>query len=309
MPGEVECEVNTKQICFSEINPFVRYVQRLLICRETYPSFSNVRPYDCRIFYVAEGEGTLRIEREVHHLARGQAMLWLSGVRYYIRSSEEKPLILLGANFDFTQELRHLTVPIPPDPVFAFDTERIWEHVEFKDFPKLNQPVHLHNMQAIEKPLLEMLTEYKTQKLYCDRRLSSMMMNILVLIARNIALSDFGRNTSVAKIEEVLNYIHQHYTENIDNISLGALFNYHPNYLNRQVKLYTGRSLHQYLIHYRIARAIDLLVATDKPVAEIATEVGFSELSHFSKIFRQKTGASPSALRTIEVSPWNMQQI
>ena len=149
-------------------------------------------------------------------------------------------------------------------------------------------------MQAIEEPLLEMLTEYKTQKLYCDRRFEQHDDEYTGADCAQHRLSDFGRNTSVAKIEEVLNYIHQHYTENIDNISLGALFNYHPNYLNRQVKLYTGRSLHQYLIHYRIARAIDLLVATDKPVAEIATEVGFSELSHFSKIFRQKTGASPA---------------
>lgn len=297
-----------KRISFSEIHPFVRYVQKLLICRETYPSFSNVRPYDCRIFYVVEGEGTLRIEQEVRRLGRGQAMLWLSGVNYYIRSNEANPLILLGANFDYTQELNSLVVPIPPDPVSVFDEGKAWEHVEFKDFPKLNQPVHLNNMQVIEEPLMEMLMEYKTQKLYCDKRLSSIMMNILVLMARNIALSDSGRNTSVAKINDVLNYIHRHYTEDIDNTSLGALFSYHPNYLNRQVKLYTGKSLHQYLIHYRIARAIDLLVATDKPVAEIAAEVGFSDLCHFSKIFRQKTGTTPSALRTIEVSSCNIRQ-
>lgn len=287
---------------FSEIHPFVRYVQRLTITPETYPSFSNVCPYDCRIFYVSEGRGQLCIDREVYQLSRGQAMLWMAGVNYHIRSDEFNPLILLGANFDYTQALSDLTVPIPPDPIFIFDPKRRWEYVEFKDFPRLNRPVCLDNMQVIEKPLMEMLMEYKTQKLYCAQRLSAMLTEVLVLMARNTALSDFGKNTAVAKVDDVLSYIHEHYFENLNNEVLGAKFGYHPNYLNRQVKLYTGKSLHQYLIHYRIARAIDLLVATDKTVSEIAAEVGFRDLCHFSKAFRQKTGTTASALRTVENS-------
>lgn len=291
--------MEAKQIYFSEMEPFVRYVQRLRIVPETYPSFSNVRPYDCRIFYVAEGQGTLRLDHENHRLSRGQALLWNAGVHYHIRSDESDPLILLGANFDYTQALSDLTVPIPPDPVSVFDAERRWETVEFKDFPKLNRPVCLNNMHMLEEALTAMLMEYKTQKLYCGKRLSGMLTDILVLMARNIVLSDSGRNTSAAKIDDVLDYIHRHYNEALDNDALGARFGYHPNYLNRQVKLYTGKALHQYLLNYRIARAIDLLVATDKPVSEIAAEVGFRDLCHFSKMFRQKTGASPSALRTI----------
>lgn len=287
-----------KSILFSDIQPFVRYVQKLPIVPETYPTYSDVRPYDCRIFYVVEGKGTLRIDNECRSLSRGQAMLWLSGVQYHIRSDEKEPLVLLGANFDYTQALSNLTVPVPPDPVSSFDMNGRWESVEFIDFPKLNRPVHLSNMHILEEALTEMLMEYKAQKLYCAKRLSSMMLNILVLLARNIALSDSDKNTSVAKMDSVLDYIHEHYTEELDNEELGAHFGYHPNYLNRQIKLYTGKSVHQYLIHYRIARAIDLLVATEQPVGEIAVKVGFRDLCHFSKIFRQKTGASPSALRT-----------
>lgn len=292
--------MDSKVMLFSEIHPFVRYVQKLVIVPETYPSFSNVSPYDCRIFYVVQGQGRLRIDGEVRRLSRGQALLWKSGVNYHIRSDEQNPLILLGANFDYTQSLNHLTVPIVPDPIAVFDAQRSWEYVEFKDFPRLNRPIYLDNMQMLEGPLTEMLVEYKTQKLYCAKRLSSMLMDILVLMARTIALSDFGKNASVDKIDQVLDYIHRHYTEDLDNDRLGAHFGYHPNYLNRQVKLYTGKSLHQYLIHYRIARAIDLLVATDKPVSEVAALVGFHDLSRFSKAFRQKTGTSPSALRTSE---------
>ena len=75
------------------------------------------------------------------------------------------------------------------------------------------------------------------------------------------------------------------------------MFSYHPNYLNKRMAQYTGETLHQYLISYRIARAIDLLTTTDESINAIAAAVGFRDICHFTRIFRQKTGQIPSAYR------------
>lgn len=288
-----------RKIQFSDVNPFVRYVQLLKIELGTYPVSRWVRPYDCRLFYITEGHGTLHMSnQEPIELERGHVVMWMAGMDYFMRSREDDPMVLLGVNFDYTQAFNAQTVPIPPDPLNVFDAERIWESVEITDFPRMNRPVHLRNMQSIESNLREMLREYTAQKLLCANYLSNCLANILILVCRNISLSDSARNVSADKMEIVLKYIHEHYTEDLNNEHLGACFGYHPNYLNRQIKLYTGKPLHQYLLHYRVSRAIDLLVSTSHSISEIAVMVGFRDLYHFSKIFKQKTGLAPCELRS-----------
>lgn len=52
---------------------------------------------------------------------------------------------------------------------------------------------------------------------------------------------------------------------------------------------------------YRLARLVDqaclLLAADERPLREIATGLGFCDEFHFSKLFKQRTGLSPSAYR------------
>jgi transcriptional regulator GlxA family with amidase domain len=44
-------------------------------------------------------------------------------------------------------------------------------------------------------------------------------------------------------------------------------------------------------------KAIDLLQNSSLPIGEIAVSIGFCDIAHFSKTFKQKTGLSPSAFR------------
>jgi AraC family transcriptional regulator len=53
----------------------------------------------------------------------------------------------------------------------------------------------------------------------------------------------------------------------------------------------------EYLRRLRIDRAAEQLVWGDLPLAEIAIAAGFSDQSHFSNVFRRRTGISPSAFR------------
>lgn len=59
---------------------------------------------------------------------------------------------------------------------------------------------------------------------------------------------------------------------------------------------------HRYLLTRRIERAKALLRDTELLVTEIAFETGWNSLGTFSRVFRDVTGASPSALRKQERS-------
>ncbi|MBO5054604.1 MAG: substrate-binding domain-containing protein [Muribaculaceae bacterium] len=66
----------------------------------------------------------------------------------------------------------------------------------------------------------------------------------------------------------------------------------------RKIKALTNYSPVELLRKIRLTQARDLLSTTDKPISEIAYEVGFSAPAYFARVFRELFGESPSDLRT-----------
>lgn len=284
-------------LSFSSVLPFVRYVQKY-----TVPDIKNgvhhfLNAYDHRLFYVHHGSGSILFRDRVFEVSRGDLIIWQSGVEYLQQHDAGHSLVLLGCNFDYTQNYSHLAYPIPPDRTSEFKEDLLLEQIRISDIPAAEAPLLIHNMQVVEKDLEEMLREYQAKKTLCNQRLSGLLLNILSLAFRQTSNVIQEGSRSNHHIDEVIEYIHQHYAEPLTNKEIGDFFNYHPNYLNKRMAQYTGESLHQYLISYRIARAIDLLMATDEPISTIATKVGFRDVCHFTRIFRQKTGQNPGAYR------------
>ena len=95
----------------------------------------------------------------------------------------------------------------------------------------------------------------------------------------------------------MLEYIHAHYAEDIDNESIAAHLGYHSYYLNRLMKTVTGTTIRQYIIEYRIEVAKRHLVQTSLSILAISELCGYRNLCNFSVDFRKKTGMSPSHYR------------
>lgn len=67
-----------------------------------------------------------------------------------------------------------------------------------------------------------------------------------------------------------------------------------PSYLSRTFSTATGMTLSQFVRKRRIEKAAELLVTGRYNVSEVAVEVGYQSLSHFSKAFHQVKGCLPS---------------
>lgn len=59
----------------------------------------------------------------------------------------------------------------------------------------------------------------------------------------------------------------------------------------------TGMTPYQYLLHCRIERARHLLVRTSLPILQIASECGFADHVHFTRVFSKMVGQPPAAFR------------
>ena len=66
----------------------------------------------------------------------------------------------------------------------------------------------------------------------------------------------------------------------------------------RKIKALTNYSPVELLRKIRLTKAREMLSTTDKPISEIAYEVGFSAPAYFTRVFRELFGESPSDLRT-----------
>ena len=64
--------------------------------------------------------------------------------------------------------------------------------------------------------------------------------------------------------------------------------------LHRKLQALTNQPTHEFLRTLRLKRATQLLKESTGSVAEIAYAIGFNNPAHFSKIFRQQFGQTPS---------------
>ena len=73
--------------------------------------------------------------------------------------------------------------------------------------------------------------------------------------------------------------------------------NLSPNYLSDLLNKFTGKTTLEHIHLELIDKAKSLLWGTNNSISEIAYGLGFEHPSHFTKIFKSKTGKSPSEYR------------
>ncbi|MBX5439350.1 MAG: helix-turn-helix transcriptional regulator, partial [Thermoflavifilum sp.] len=70
-----------------------------------------------------------------------------------------------------------------------------------------------------------------------------------------------------------------------------------PNYFGDLVKKHTGLTAQEYIQLKLIALAKERLFDPEKSISEVAYELGFRYPQHFTRLFKQKVGLSPTAYR------------
>lgn len=97
----------------------------------------------------------------------------------------------------------------------------------------------------------------------------------------------------------ILDYIGEHYTEDISLDILSDYFKISKTYINRLLKNNTGKSFLEILLECRLAKAEELISENRYKIYEVAEMVGYHDLSYFIRAFKKKYGVTPNVYRRI----------
>jgi AraC family transcriptional regulator len=99
------------------------------------------------------------------------------------------------------------------------------------------------------------------------------------------------------QIARVRAFIEENLHNTIDTKNLSAVAQRSPAHFSRSFKRAFGEPPHAYVIKRRLERACHLMVTTSESLSQIALRAGFSDQSHFCRLFQRAHGQSPSIWR------------
>lgn len=101
-------------------------------------------------------------------------------------------------------------------------------------------------------------------------------------------------DTKLSTLKAMIDFIHRHYSEKLTLEKIARVGNISKRTCGMIFMQYLNKTPMEFLIDYRLRKAIKLLKTTDKTILEISLAVGFSGASYFAETFRKNFGMSPT---------------
>lgn len=169
------------------------------------------------------------------------------------------------------------------------------------------QPQDIVEEESDRSRLFQLLAilkaEYERTDMFSRQATLELFGAMMLIIARNLHekgdLPPLQHNKDEEKVSTILGYIRQHISEK-EKVKIKAIAEAHlmsPNYVSIFIKKHTGLSIQQLVMDTKLKTAERLLRQSNLTISEIATRLGFTDASHFTKTFKKYKGTNPSAVR------------
>jgi len=148
--------------------------------------------------------------------------------------------------------------------------------------------------------LLErIIMEQQRQEKGWERMITVLFTELMVYFERSLSVSPHMDSSSAHHrvLMRVMSYIEENYHRELSLDELAREADMSPSHLTRQFKMTTGMAPVEYCRSFRIAKSGELLKSPGATVTEVASAMGFSDISVFSRQFKQVTGMSPTEYR------------
>ncbi|SFQ26937.1 AraC-type DNA-binding protein [Desemzia incerta] len=245
-------------------------------CAPNHSYGPNIREYYL-IHIILEGKGYCETETSKFNLSKGQFFVIFPDEQTFYQADEENPWEYIWFGFDGRVAEAILSsmginrqTPIGSIKNFNESKELVENMVGMQPFEHENR-IQLQGMLYWLISLLDSKTR--------DNNIKP-----IEKINRRIVYT-----------HDAIDLIKQNY-QNVDFLigDISEQLSLNESYLTSIFRQVTGRTLHEYLIDYRIQKSREYLETTDFNVREVAEKVGYKNPLSFTRVFKRKIGMTPT---------------
>lgn len=216
----------------------------------------------------------------------------------------------------------HTTIQTKEGPlsylVFQIDLRQYWDvstiH-SMQHFSEVIRPLSSLNYVYKENAEVRMQTgaliaeiyrEMNEKQLGYELAVSSRVKAMLLLLLRADSKHYLRGldNALLERLQPALDYIEEHLDEPLTVDRLSSLLNISYTHFVKTFKKSVGMPFSGFVAYKRIKKAEQLLLTTDRSVADIADSVGMSNLGHFYDMFRRYNDCSPKQFKERMKAPF-----
>ena len=270
------------------LNPFIRHAT---LQNTYYPQKENSVCYDCRLFYILQGDGEFFANGQ-HYTVTSNTLIFLPPKsRYRFIFQEPSQVKICVLNFDLTDKFCEFSRSLGTATESTFLPEKLLVYELPQEFTGV---IVENNCIPICDRVTSCIELFLRKEHYYKHSASAHLKLALIAL-----LKEYKNERSDYKlVQSVQEFIRNHYDDaELSNQTIADQFRYHPYHINRLMKAHTKKTLRDYLIDYRLHMAKNYLATTTLNVTMVAEKTGFSSYTYFIKLFRERTGLSPLQYR------------
>lgn len=219
------------------------------------------------IHYIVSGKGSYSIGKETYQLSAGDGFVIPPFVTTIYSADKENPWKYYWIGFTGPMAQGMVDKIIYTNGPFVF---------------------HFRDIAAMTRLFDQLSDHFHREKNSCS------LVGYLYLFFSKIIGQSSCKDLNYYRLTE---YISRNYMNTISMTDLCRLSNLSYSQIYRTFLKNTQQSPNEYLLSYRIARAQELLTNTNANITEICFSCGFVSPAYFTKIFRVRTGMTPSRYR------------
>ena len=139
----------------------------------------------------------------------------------------------------------------------------------------------------IEKNIKDCIQNCRQKNISNEVVISKLLSNILHELLLNMQKAEQD------KAALICDYIAENYSQPLTTAQLAKTFGFSRCYFSTLFKKYTGTTLHDYLLCYRLDKAKLMLAQNQHTINEIAEKTGFNDTGTFIRAFKKKEKVTP----------------
>lgn len=251
--------------------------------------------YDHEFVYFASGTTRVVTELTSGDCSAGYAIIIPPAMTHWSKALTGN-VMRYCIHFDWESGNKKIIPPMSYVGRDTFDTSLAKMTPEWLPF-KMPLFTFVGKDMAFFKDIQEFFALSKTDEK--DKLKRKMLLGRIICTALLSTFKSAERSTKSGKslrlVSKVKEYIEENYRNNISVESVARAMHVTPTHLCRVVHDSISMTPLEYITSLRIEEAKRLMIETALNISEIAYRSGFMDCNYFSRIFRKKTGLSPTA--------------